>query len=77
MQDIILNYIRTNLLEAGQEIEVEDDMLTSGLIDSMKVMRLIGFIEKEFKKPIPPEDMIIDYFISVDAIKDYLESRAS
>ena len=75
MQDTILNYIRTHLLEAGQEIEADDDMLTSGLIDSMKVMRLIGFIEKEFQKPIPPEDMIIDHFISVDAIEEYLNSR--
>lgn len=77
MQDTILNYIRTELLEAGQEIEAEDDMLLSGLIDSMKVMRLIAFVEKEFQKPIPPEDMIIDHFISVSAIEDYLKSRSS
>jgi acyl carrier protein len=77
MQDTILNYIRTQLLEAGQEIEAEDDMLTSGLIDSMKVMRLIAFVEKEFKMPIPPEDMVIDHFISVTAIEDYLNSRSS
>lgn len=75
MQDTILQYIRTNLLEAGQEIEADDDMLSSGLIDSMKVMRLIGFIEKEYKTPIPPEDMTIDNFISVEAIEEYLQGK--
>ena len=74
MQETLINYIKTEL--AGNPdvaLSAEDDLLNSGLIDSMGIMRLIAFIEQEFDVAIPPQDMVIDNFISVNAIATYLQ----
>lgn len=73
---IIINYIQENLLAGKGEIELlpEDDLLGSGLLDSLGVMRLVGFVEETFNIKIPPEDIVIENFIDVKAITNYVES---
>ena len=73
---IIIKYIQDNLLTGKGEIELspEDDLLGSGLLDSMGVMRLVGFVEETFNMKIPPEDIVIENFVDVKAITNYVES---
>ncbi|MHA4844095.1 acyl carrier protein [Flavitalea antarctica] len=73
---IIIKYIKENLLSGKGEIELlpEDDLLGSGLLDSMAVMRLVGFVEETFNIKIPPEDIVIENFMDVKAITNYVES---
>ena len=73
---IIIKYIQENLLTGKGEIELspEDDLLGSGLLDSMGVMRLVGFVEETFNIKIPPEDIVIENFMDVKAITNYVES---
>jgi len=74
---VIIRYIQDNLLTGKGEIELssEDDLLGSGLLDSMGVMRLVGFVEETFNIKIPPEDIVIENFIDVKAITNYVESQ--
>ena len=74
---IIIKYIKDNLLTGKGEIELspEDDLLGSGLLDSMGVMRLVGFVEETFNIKIPPEDIVIEHFMDVKAITNYVESQ--
>ena len=76
-QAIIIKYIQDNLLTGKGEIELspEDDLLGSGLLDSMGVMRLVGFVEETFNIKIPPEDIVIENFMDVKAITNYVESQ--
>jgi acyl carrier protein len=71
---IIIRYIQDNLLTGKGEIELspEDDLLSSGLLDSMGVMRLVGFVEETYNIKIPPEDIVIENFIDVKAITNYV-----
>ncbi len=75
-QAIIIKYIQDNLLTGKGVIELspEDDLLGSGLLDSMGVMRLVGFVEETFNIKIPPEDIVIENFMDVKAITTYVES---
>lgn len=75
-QAIIIEYIKDNLLTGKPEIELlpEDDLLGSGLLDSMGVMRLVGFVEETFHITVPPEDIVIEHFMDVKAITNYVES---
>jgi acyl carrier protein len=72
---VIIKYIQNNLLSGKGEIELspEDDLLGSGLIDSMGVMRLVSFVEENFHIKIPPEDIVIENFMDVKAIVNYVE----
>ena len=74
-QAIIIKYIQNNLLSGKGKIELspEDDLLGSGLIDSMGVMRLVSFVEETFHINIPPEDIVIENFMDVKAITNYVE----
>jgi acyl carrier protein len=54
----------------------DDELLLSGLVDSLGAVRLITFIETELNAKIPPEDVIIENFQSVDAMAAYLAGRA-
>jgi acyl carrier protein len=74
---LIIKFIQDNLLTGKGRIELlpEDDLLGSGLLDSMGVMRLVGFVEENFKIKIPPEDIVIENFMDVKAITNYVESQ--
>ncbi len=62
MKEIIVAYIENQLLSSNTEIKIgeEEDLLGSGLIDSIGMMKLLAFIEEEFHFKVSPEDMIIE-----------------
>ncbi len=79
MNEILIEYIQNNLLDTEEtfQLTAEEDLLNSGLVDSVGMMNLIAFIEEEFGLPIPPEDMVIEHFITVEDMVKYLERRKS
>ena len=79
MSETIINFIKTELLNNDQAVDIlpEDDLLGSGLVDSMGMMRLISFIEKSHQITVAPEDMTIENFMTVEDISAYIESKKS
>ena len=75
MNDIIIEYIQQQLLGGQVDIELspEEDLLGSGLIDSLGMIQLLAFIEEKFEVKVPPQDMTIENFMTVGAIGHYLE----
>lgn len=65
----------TQTLLGGAEVEDTEDLLLSGQIDSLGVMRLVAFIEQTLSITVPPEDVVIEHFQSLAAIEAYLETR--
>ena len=76
-QHELLNFIRGKFVTARQEIDLTAnfDLLISGLVDSHGVLRIAAFMEKTFQIKIPPRDIVIEHFRSVDAMTQYLEKR--
>lgn len=77
MDDKIVHYIKNELVVSDESLDItpDDDLLGSGLVDSLGMMKLISFIEKEFGLKIPAEDMVIENFMTVSCISTYLKSR--
>ena len=77
MKEKIIQYIQDELIEDEEELELtsDEDLLSSGLLDSLSVMRLITYVEKEFEVSVPPADMTIENFITVDALSEYIQSK--
>lgn len=77
MQEKIIKYIEEEL--ASEEIdgglEVTEDLLGSGILDSLGMMKLIAFLEEEFGCKVLPEEMVIENFMTVAHMNDYLESK--
>ena len=70
------DYIRQELLN-DEDISIEDDqdLLLTGMLDSLKVVRLASHIEQICGFNIPPEDMIIEHFGTLLQINTYIHSR--
>ena len=79
MKSVLAEYIGDRLLNGQVRggVSEDDDLLGSGLIDSLGIMQLVLFIETEFAMDVPPEDVTIENFQTVAKIGAYLEGRRS
>lgn len=76
-RDVIKQFIIQELLNGRKDVVLNDDdeLLLSGLVDSLGVIRLITFLEAEWNTDIPPEDVTVEHFGTVAAMTDYLAKR--
>lgn len=68
----VLEYIRSELVTPGVPVEREDDLL-SELLDSVAALRLATFVAEEFEIEIRPTDYVIENFLSVVAIGEFVQ----
>lgn len=75
--DIIRNFIVTEMLQRSLERELSDDdqLVESGIIDSMGVMTLLGFLEEKFNIQIPGEELMPENFATVNTIAALVERQ--
>ena len=69
------NFVNEELLSGDLTIEVDDNLLRNGMVDSIGMVRLVGFIEENYQISIPPEDFTIENFQSVKVIAEYLQTQ--
>ncbi len=77
MNEILITYISEDLLnnELESGLSPQDDLLGSGILDSLGMMKLILFIEQKYNITVPPQDMIIENFMTVSHITNYLTNK--
>lgn len=73
----IIKYIeeQINNSELEEALDANDDLLGGGILDSLGMMKLVLFIETEFNIKVPPQDMIIENFMTVDHICEYIREK--
>ena len=73
----IRNFIVKELLFDIQVLPIDDasSFLAAGIIDSMGVMELINYVEKEHGIKVEPEDMVPEIFDSVNTLAKYIMDR--
>lgn len=59
------------------EIDAEDNLLTSGLVDSVGMMRLIADLEEELGVSVPPPDLVPENFRTVQVMARYLDGLSA
>ncbi len=68
----IIAFIKNEICsEPTIEIHAEDNLLDSGIVDSIGMMKLILFLERQYKKRVPSDEMTIDNFKTVEKIATY------
>jgi acyl carrier protein len=76
----VRQFIQENFLYMRPDLQFTDDepLLGRGIIDSLGVMELIGFVEEAFGIQVNDFDVTEEHFGSVAAIARYVEkSRAA
>jgi acyl carrier protein len=64
-------------MRPGATVADDAPLLASGIIDSLGVMELVGFVEQSFGLTIAPEDITEDNFGSLKGIARYVVSRGA
>ena len=68
-QSRLLEYVRRDLLRRS-DVAVDEDtyLFDDGLIDSLKILQLIAFVEIETGQAIPDRDVVMSNFRTVRTI---------
>lgn len=53
----------------------DDSLLMAGIIDSLKMMDLITYLEKEFGVSIDDDELMPENFDSIDAIETFVAEK--
>ncbi len=73
---LLIEYITKELaIGRAKEIRPEDDLLATGVLDSLGLMQLVLFLEEKLGVRVPDEDVVIENFKSVAALTAYLARR--
>lgn len=80
-QDIkqaIKDHIVKEFMYGNTETAVDDDLqlIQDGIIDSLGIFRVIGFLEEQFEIKVKPEDVVLENFETVASIKNLVVARA-
>lgn len=76
MQTVLMNYVKTQFLHGrNTTITADDDLLDSGIINSLGLLKLVAYLEDDLGIEVPPEDVVYENFHSVAALTAYLETR--
>ncbi|MBL8062689.1 MAG: acyl carrier protein [Anaerolineales bacterium] len=75
--DVIRNFITNEILHNPSVIPLGDDesLIESGIIDSLGIMTLLAFVEREFSVEIPGDDLLPENFASISAITALIERQ--
>lgn len=76
--DQLRSFIQLDILNDPEiNIANDQDLLLSGLLDSLNILKLVSYLEQQCNIAIPPEDVLIEHFGSLDQIHEYLSGRTA
>ena len=77
--DAILQYLKANLAEGDLdgELKKSDNLLESGIVDSIGMMKLVSFMERKFNVQIPFGDITVENFMTIERINDYITHKVN
>ena len=69
----LLAFVRDEVAMHEEPLDVDTDLLLSGTIDSLGVIRITHWLEERTGQVVPPGDVTLENFQSVAAIAAYVE----
>lgn len=76
VRETLRGFIRQQFLFGRSEVDLTDDMplVQNGIVDSVGILQLVGFLERTFDIAIRPEDLVLSNFESISAMVRLIES---
>lgn len=74
--ETLLQFVNEDLLgDSGKKVALDTLLFEEGGLDSLKILKLIAFLELESGRKIPDELIVMDRFRSVEVItRNFLET---
>jgi acyl carrier protein len=78
LQTTLTEYITKELaIGRSKAIAPDDDLVATGVLDSLGLMQLVLFIDEKLGIHIPDEDVVIDNFRTIRILAEYLTRQQS
>ena len=76
-KDVLTTFIKSELVadQGLPSIDENDSLLENGIIDSLAIMKLLAFIEKEFMVKVSDEDLMPENFNTIASIARLIEKQ--
>ena len=76
IEALIASFIREELGgDEAAEIDLDENLLTSGLVDSVGIVRLIAHLKASLNVTVPPPDLVPGNFRTTRIMAAYMRSR--
>jgi len=78
IEQAIKDHIVKEFMYGNLETAVDENLqlIQDGIIDSLGIFRVIGFLEEQFEIKVKPEDVVLENFETVGSIKNLVVARA-
>jgi acyl carrier protein len=73
----IREFIQDELQRPLEGVTDHDSLLEAGVLDSVAVLQVVGFVEQRFGIAVTEDEMLPDNFESIDAIAAFVQRRSS
>jgi|JI10StandDraft_1071094.scaffolds.fasta_scaffold3343991_1 acyl carrier protein len=75
----IHHFLLNNLTRppAADELTANFPLLTSGLLDSLTLFKLLLYLEEKFQVSVQPEEIVAEHFATPAAIEQLVRSRVA
>jgi|GEM_PF-652605 len=76
--DGLTEFIQTKITHnSGVEITPDLNLMETGLVDSMGLMRIVAYIEETHGFKVPTLDIILENFENIGAMANYIQAKQS
>jgi len=76
IEELVVEFVRNDIVgEESAEIDLDENLLTSGLVDSVGIVRLIAYLKDCLDVTVPPTDLVPDNFRTVRIMAVYMQGR--
>jgi acyl carrier protein len=71
---VLVDYIKNDIMRnKNAKLDESEDLLSSGILDSLAILQLVAYIDKTLGIEIPDEDVVYDNFKSINSLVTYLQ----
>lgn len=74
IENRLKTFIEGELLD-GKTVDIDENLLADGMVDSLGMLRLVTHIEDLMDIKIPHSDLVIENFRTIAVVNQYLEGR--
>ena len=76
-REMIREFILADLVTdgKGETIQDDDSLIASGVIDSMGIINLLGFVEEKFSIEISSDELLPENFETLSTITDLVNRK--
>jgi acyl carrier protein len=75
IEKTIEQFIAEEILHSKDPIDHQESLFTTGILDSLGLLRLIAFLAEHFEVQVADEDVAPENFDSINQIASYVADR--